>query len=304
MTPFEAWLVAEGLGLDEPRVQRALTHRSWAQTKGAAAHNEVDELLGDAVVSLVVTRLLIAAFPEASEGSLTELRQAIVSDRALARAGLAWGLGDALLVASDRLRVEVSVVGSAVEAVFAALLETRGLDGAMRLGAALFGATIEELKGRGAAERPAWNRLQEHLERDLRRAPPTVVWKQEQPDGRWRAGIDAAGRGFEGEGPTLKDARRAAAELALAALVADPPESERDADPAVGDDPVSRLNTHAQRAGGASPRFEDAAVGDAWTTTLTYDDASFPGQGRSKSAARRDAASRAVGYLERTGRLR
>ena len=304
MSSFLAWLQAEGLGVDEPRVCRALTHRSWAQAHPTSAHNEVDELLGDTVVSLVVTRLLIAAFPEASEGSLTELRQSIVSDRALARAGIAWGVGAALRVGSERLRVEASVVGSAVEAVFAAVLETRGLEGAMRLGEALVGAAVRDLCDRGAAERPAWNRLQEHLERDLRRAPPALVWKQEQPDGRWRAGIEAAERAFEGEGPTLKDARRAAAELALAALIAAPPAAASPAEAVAGDDPVSRLNTHAQRAGGAAPRFEDAAEGDAWTTSLTYDDASFPGQGRSKSAARRDAASRALAYLTRVGRLR
>jgi len=304
MSPLDAWLAAVGLDAAHPRVRRALTHRSWTQTHPDDAHNEVDELLGDTVVSLVVTRLLIRAFPEASEGTLTELRQGLVSDKALAHVGTGFGVGASLRVEADRLRGEASVVGSAVEALFAAVLETLGLDAAMRLGDTLFATSITEMQRDGAAERPAWNRLQEHLERDLRRAAPALVWKQASPDGRWRAGIEAAGRAFEGEGSTLKDARRAAAELALASLLVDPPEGAAPATEAEHDDPVSRLNTHAQRAGLGAPRFVDRADEDAWATTLTYDDADFPGAGRSKAQARRDAAVRALAYLTRHGRLR
>ncbi|MGH9295221.1 MAG: ribonuclease III domain-containing protein, partial [Acidimicrobiales bacterium] len=51
-------------------LRQALAHRSYCAETPGQASNERLELLGDAVLGLVVTRHLYERFPEVSEGGL------------------------------------------------------------------------------------------------------------------------------------------------------------------------------------------------------------------------------------------
>jgi ribonuclease III len=64
----------------------ALTHRSYVYEHVApnVVSNERLEFLGDAVLSIIASDLLYHAFPEASEGELTNLRASLVRASALA----------------------------------------------------------------------------------------------------------------------------------------------------------------------------------------------------------------------------
>src|SRR5579875_107077 len=87
----------------------AVTHSSFiyeARTGRARANgdepnepgtdNEQLEFLGDAVLGLAVTELLLREFPERTEGELTRMRASIVSRKRMAELGEELRLSDAL----------------------------------------------------------------------------------------------------------------------------------------------------------------------------------------------------------------
>src|SRR6185369_8034660 len=71
----------------------ALTHRSVTP---AGANNEKLEFLGDAVLDLIVSDLLMHQFPRHQEGDLSKLRASLVNARVLAEKARALGLGEEL----------------------------------------------------------------------------------------------------------------------------------------------------------------------------------------------------------------
>src|SRR3954465_2966182 len=78
---------------DPSLCEAALTHKSWlneAQSSGRT-DNERLEFLGDAVLALVVSDLLMRNFPARSEGELSKTRAAIVREGG---GGRARGGGD------------------------------------------------------------------------------------------------------------------------------------------------------------------------------------------------------------------
>ena len=79
---------------DESLLRTALTHRSFVnENEGSGTHNERLEFLGDAVVDLIVSHLLMERFPNGSEGELSKLRAKTVNEPALAAAARQIDLG-------------------------------------------------------------------------------------------------------------------------------------------------------------------------------------------------------------------
>src|SRR5262245_62703850 len=79
-------------------LKRALTHKSYANEKKMSSdhHNERLEFLGDAVLELAVSELLMKRYPEYTEGELSKMRAAIVNEQQLASFARRFGLGDYL----------------------------------------------------------------------------------------------------------------------------------------------------------------------------------------------------------------
>ena len=76
-----------GIELNDPEaIRQAFVHSSYFNENptSAAGHNERLEFLGDAVVGLVVSRLLYERYPDEDEGFLTARRAALVNRDALA----------------------------------------------------------------------------------------------------------------------------------------------------------------------------------------------------------------------------
>ena len=90
--------LAAGVGL--PAVSdlliRALTHSSFAHEHPPAGHNETLAFLGDAVLGLAVTDLLVRRAPGATPGTLTVQRAEVVSTGGLAAWARALGVGACL----------------------------------------------------------------------------------------------------------------------------------------------------------------------------------------------------------------
>lgn len=110
-------------------VTRALTHSSWSNETGERNHhllcNERLEFLGDAVLSLVVSEYLFAAYPSYPEGDLTNMRKDVVCAEALARYARELGLGDCLLLGIGEKNSggsdKVNILADAFEALLAAV---------------------------------------------------------------------------------------------------------------------------------------------------------------------------------------
>ncbi|ACO03294.1 MAG TPA: ribonuclease III [Persephonella sp.] len=82
----------------------ALTHSSFA----AEYHKEIKdyevlEFLGDAVLSLIVSEILIKTFPEASEGELSQTRSAVISEAYLSRLARILGLNELVLLSRGEI---------------------------------------------------------------------------------------------------------------------------------------------------------------------------------------------------------
>lgn len=112
----------------------ALTHRSHmyeergedaTQANPPGTDNEQLEFLGDAVLGLVVSELLLERFPECAEGELTRIRAALVSRKRMAEFGADLHLNDHLLLGrsaeASGARERPALLANAAEAVLAAI---------------------------------------------------------------------------------------------------------------------------------------------------------------------------------------
>ncbi len=117
----------------------ALTHRSVAEEQGRSettADNEQLEFLGDSVLDLIVTELLLERFAHRREGDLTRMRALLVSRENLAAVGTNLRLGEALDLGRDLEaaggRGKMSLLANAMEAVLAAVYRDGAPDGMTR----------------------------------------------------------------------------------------------------------------------------------------------------------------------------
>jgi ribonuclease-3 len=115
-------------------LKRALTHTSYMQVAKNQSHHETYEILeflGDAVLELVTREFLIQKYPDAHEGTLSELKKRYTSTDALYRIGKKLSLGTFLFMdkgeASTGGRARPSNIAGCFEAVIGALYLDRGL---------------------------------------------------------------------------------------------------------------------------------------------------------------------------------
>lgn len=136
----------------------ALTHRSYSYENGGLPTNERLELLGDAVLGLVIVEELFRRHPDSSEGDLAKLRNSIVNSKALAgvaRGLTDGGLGDYLLLGRGEVNTgghaKGSILADTVEALLGAIYLQHGLEGARRVILRLFRELLETAPTLGAA---------------------------------------------------------------------------------------------------------------------------------------------------------
>ncbi len=118
---------------DEKLLERALTHSSYRLQERMKNYEdyEVLELLGDAVINLVVIDIMIEDFGFRDEGIIVDYKSRIVSDRYLAELGKYIGLQDYIKV-SKGVRVSDRIIADVVEAVFGAIYRDSGSIGKVK----------------------------------------------------------------------------------------------------------------------------------------------------------------------------
>ena len=203
-------------------LETALTHHSLAPASGSH-NNEKLEFLGDAVLDLAVSDLLMQQFPRHQEGDISKLRASLVNTRVLAAKARALGLGEAILLGKGEEksggREKDSILAAAYEALVGAIYLDRGFAAVRRVLARQFAA---DLKARaGIAVEDCKTQLQEITQKLFKATPTYTLVRESGPDHAksFASQISIGGRILgRGEGKSKKSAEQAAAMEALRAL--------------------------------------------------------------------------------------
>ena len=202
---------------------RCLTHVSY-ERKGEA-HNEVLEFLGDAVLDLAVSDLLIRRNPEKSEGVLSKMRAALVNSTVLAEKANQLGLGPLLRIGKGEElsggRAKLSILAGAFEAVLGGVYQDAGYEAARRVVERFFAADVT---GKTLGQHDYKTRLQEISQMLFHALPSYRVVSETGPDHEkfFVTEITVGGRVLgTGSGKSKKQSQQQAAKKALDALQSD-----------------------------------------------------------------------------------
>jgi ribonuclease-3 len=207
---------------DASLCETALTHKSWMNEsqENQRTDNERLEFLGDAVLSLVTSDLLMRQFPEQPEGDLSKARAAIVNESGLARVAEMLLLGQWIFLGRGEEqaggRQKRSLLANAFEALIGAVYLDGGFSSAFEVTERLFSPIIAEVPS--AASKDYKSRLQEIAQAKLQLAPSYTVLSEQGPDHAKTfevailIGEKEYGRAF---GRSKKEAQQNAAERAL-----------------------------------------------------------------------------------------
>ena len=155
-------------------LRQALTHKSYlpAEKDQYYGNNERIEFLGDAVLDLVISEILMEEFPELDEGGLSKFRASLVSESGLSKQARDLGLGSCLLLGRGEEmtggRNKTSLLADTFEAVMAAIyLDSREKHGLSEITHVIQGIFLPHLPqdAEGYITRDYKSELQEHVQK-------------------------------------------------------------------------------------------------------------------------------------------
>jgi ribonuclease-3 len=159
-------------------LRQALVHSSYINENPAFSpgHNERLELLGDAVLGLIVAEELYRSSPDLTEGEMTRLRAVLVNRDALARVAQGISLGDFLFLGKGEEagggRGKPTNLAGALEAVIGAVYLDRGFSNARDVTMGLLADEWSKLDKRDlTADADFKSRLQELAQSRFQQAP-------------------------------------------------------------------------------------------------------------------------------------
>jgi len=204
-----------------------LTHRSFANEQSGVAtpHNERLEFLGDAVLTLVVSATIFAAYPTVKEGELTRIRAEVVNERALACIARRLELGPLLRLGRGEERSGGSDKDSLLANALEALLGSVFCDGGYSAARQLIDTLLAESISEAAVQREVVDcksRLQEVLQGQQAQPPHYLLQEVEGPEHQRNYLVTVAVGELiigSGRGRTKKAAEQAAAREALNQLL-------------------------------------------------------------------------------------
>lgn len=215
---------------NEQLLAEALVHRSYVHEglHDGAEDNEILEFLGDSVLNLAISHLLIRIFPEYREGELSRLRSAIVNEKELAHLAQNLNLGEYLFLGKGEEmtggRQKPSLLADTVEALLAAVYLDGGLDAALEVVHRLFqeyldpATTDHPLR---TLDKDYKTQLQELCQARFKAVPSYVLEGEEGPDHDKTFHASVALGDHElarGSGKSKKEAQQTAAQAALEVL--------------------------------------------------------------------------------------
>lgn len=207
-------------------LREALQHSSYVneQRDPALQDNERLEFLGDAVLDLVITHILMNHFPQTREGDLSRMRATIVNESQLAAVAQRLNLGQHLLLGKGEAlshgQEKSSILADALEAVIAAVYLDGGLQNAFDVIERQFSQNISQVGERLAAE-DFKSRLQELVQVRFKTTPDYKVVAESGPDHDKTFEVSLSIGTLlttHGTGKSKKAAEQAAAQIALQKL--------------------------------------------------------------------------------------
>ncbi|MDD5758534.1 MAG: ribonuclease III [Desulfobulbaceae bacterium] len=166
---------------------QALTHTTFhvEHPDLTSKDNETLEFLGDAVLDLVISALLLARFPAMTEGELTKLRSALVQEYHLSIVAQDLHLGDFLLLGKGEDqsggRQKSSILSSTYEAVIGAIFLDSDYQTVQKIIESHFDTRID-MAQQSVALGDAKSALQELTQGRFNAAPLYILDKAEGPD--------------------------------------------------------------------------------------------------------------------------
>jgi len=213
---------------DSDLLVNAFRHASYVneQSDSDLEDNERLEFLGDAVLELAISHLLMERFPGAEEGDLSRMRASVVDEKGLFKVAMGLELGDCLLLGRGEEqsggREKPSILSDTMEALLGALYLDAGFDRVLEVVEKLFGNQLDGLSIE--AVRDFKSLLQEYTQRTFRSLPRYRMVEETGPahDKRFRVILTLNEEVIsEGEGKSKKEAEQRAAEEAYICLIRD-----------------------------------------------------------------------------------
>ena len=210
------------------QLQQALQHRSYVNENPHTAleDNETLEFLGDAVLNLVVSHVLMTSFPHKQEGDLSRTRAQLVSESRLAKVARSIDLGRHIRLGKGEAqtggRGKPSILADTLEALLAAIYLDGGYPAAFEVIASRL-AFHFEAAGSGAADTDYKSRLQEYAQTHLKMIPQYRIVEESGPDHAktFSVELELQGLRVRGIGRSKKIAEQNAAGTALRTLTGD-----------------------------------------------------------------------------------
>ncbi len=210
---------------DPERLTRALCHSSYVneQTQPSMTSNERLEFLGDAVLNLAISHLLMHRFPDLAEGDLSRNRAYLVNETRLAAIAREIGIGPHLLLGKGEEltdgRDKNSILADTVEAIIAAIYLDGGFDSAFAFVRRQFAKRMQKAnRSRYATDYKS--RLQECVQSIYHQVPRYQVVESRGPDHdkTFTVQMTVAGICAQGDGKSKKLAEQEAARAGLELL--------------------------------------------------------------------------------------
>jgi ribonuclease III len=207
-------------------LDNALIHRSFVNENPTLSckDNERFEFLGDAVIGLCTSDILMKKFPDYTEGQLSKIRASIVNEHSLADLARNLTIGDYLLLGKGEEasggRTKISILSNTFEALTAAVYLDCGFEKAYDFIRTVFEALIEE-GDRTSIYGDYKTALQEICQTRFKDIPKYALIGELGPDHDkvFEVSLSVAGAiTTTGTGKSKKDAEQQAARKALEAL--------------------------------------------------------------------------------------
>ncbi len=213
-------------------LMEALVHRSYAnESKDPSIHdNDRLEYLGDAVLDMVIAKILYLEHPNHSSGQMTKLRSSLVNEKTLAHIAKEMDIGQIIFFGVGEEKSGGAEKSSVLADTYESLLAAVFLDGGLPAVTSLIERDMrprirQRMKSLG--RRDAKSLLQEICAKSHRPIPRYIRTGKTGPDHESRYSVDCMldqVRYGQGTGRSIKVAEQQAANEALDKLQAEEPE--------------------------------------------------------------------------------
>jgi ribonuclease III len=204
----------------------AFRHSSYVNERGITdlKDNERLEFLGDAVLDLAISHILMTLYEDANEGDLSKYRASVVNEKGLCQVARELGLGDYLLLGKGELissgMEKPSILANTMEALLGALYLDAGFSRTMEVIHRLFIPLIERIESKTTGD-DYKSLFQEYSQQVHKTRPDYLLLEESGPphEKTFKVALRLNGEIVaEGEGKSKKEAEQRAAREAFLCL--------------------------------------------------------------------------------------